>query len=114
MTLNDDRGGAALKARRALRFRFLHFVAPKPGPLFGRHALGCRLIKAKRQSDGRQGRARQEGAAGPFIGMTGLGASGPVEKLYEHFNIATKAVVNAAWKQLLSHARTIASAECRN
>jgi pyruvate dehydrogenase complex dehydrogenase (E1) component len=46
--------------------------------------------------------------------MTGFGASGPAEKLYEHFNIAAKAVVNAAWKQLLAHANTIASAECRN
>ena len=45
------------------------------------------LIKAKRQSDGRQGHARQEGAAGTFIGMTGFGASGPAEKLYEHFNM---------------------------
>jgi transketolase len=76
--------------------------------------LGCGLIKAKRQSDGRQGHARQEGAAGTFIGMTVVGASGPAQKLYEHFNIAAKAAVNAAWKQLLAHASTIASAECRN
>jgi len=27
--------------------------------------------------------------------MTGFGASGPAEKLYEHFDIAAKAVVNA-------------------
>jgi hypothetical protein len=60
--------------------------------------LGCGFIKAKRQSGRRSdnlGHARQEGAASTFVGMTGFGASGPAEKFYDHFNIATKAV-NAA------------------
>jgi transketolase len=38
----------------------------------------------------------KEGAAGTFIGMTGFGVSVPAEKLYEHFNTAAKAAVNAA------------------
>jgi transketolase len=33
---------------------------------------------------------------GPFIGMTGFGASGPYKALYEHFGITPKAVAEAA------------------
>lgn len=35
-----------------------------------------------------------------FIGMSGFGASGPAPKLFEHFGITSKAVVEAAKKQV--------------
>jgi transketolase len=37
---------------------------------------------------------------GPFIGMTGFGASGPYKALYEHFGITPKAVAEAALARL--------------
>jgi len=40
------------------------------------------------------------GDKGKFIGMHGFGASGPAEKLYEHFGITSKAVVEAVKSQL--------------
>ncbi|KKC40949.1 transketolase [Devosia epidermidihirudinis] len=40
------------------------------------------------------------GDKGRFVGMHGFGASGPIEELYEHFNITAKAVVEAATAQL--------------
>jgi len=40
------------------------------------------------------------GDKGRFIGMHGFGASGPAEKLYEHFGITSKAVVEAVKAQL--------------
>ncbi len=36
------------------------------------------------------------GSHGKFVGMSGFGASGPFEKVYEHFGINTAAVVEAA------------------
>jgi transketolase len=40
------------------------------------------------------------GGDGVFIGMTGYGASGPIEKLYEHFVITPKAVAAAVSARL--------------
>lgn len=40
------------------------------------------------------------GDTGRFVGMTGFGASGPIDDLYAHFGITTKAVVEAAKAQL--------------
>jgi len=40
------------------------------------------------------------GDKGRFIGMHSFGASGPAEKLYEHFGITSKAVVEAVKAQL--------------
>ncbi|MEO6015582.1 MAG: transketolase [Devosia sp.] len=40
------------------------------------------------------------GDKGRFVGMTGFGASGPAEQLYEHFGITAKAVVEAVTAQL--------------
>ncbi len=40
------------------------------------------------------------GDKGRFIGMHGFGASGPAEKLYEHFGITANAVVEAVKSQL--------------
>jgi transketolase len=36
------------------------------------------------------------GSDGAFVGMTGFGASGPADALYEHFNITADAIVAAA------------------
>jgi transketolase len=40
------------------------------------------------------------GDNGRFVGMTGFGASGEINDLYDHFGITTKAVVEAAKAQL--------------
>jgi len=40
------------------------------------------------------------GDKGRFVGMHSFGASGPIEKLYEHFGITAKAVVEAVTAQL--------------
>jgi transketolase len=40
------------------------------------------------------------GENGRFVGMTSFGASGPAEKLYEHFGISAKGVVEAVTAQL--------------
>jgi transketolase len=44
----------------------------------------------------RMGWDRWIGSDGTFIGMQSFGASGPAEKLYEHFGITPAAIVNAA------------------
>ena len=38
-----------------------------------------------------------------FVGMTGFGASGPAEQLYEHFGITTAAVIAAAARSIDNH-----------
>ncbi len=43
---------------------------------------------------------RYIGKKGGFIGMNSFGASGPAEKLYEHFGITTNAIIEAARKQV--------------
>jgi len=43
-----------------------------------------------------QGWSKWLGTNGQFIGMTGFGASGPAEELYEHFGITAKHVAQAA------------------
>jgi transketolase len=40
------------------------------------------------------------GSGGGFVGMTGFGASAPADKLFEHFGITAKAVVEAAKARL--------------
>ena len=37
---------------------------------------------------------------GGFVGMTGFGASAPIEDLYEHFGITAQAVVEAVKARL--------------
>ena len=41
------------------------------------------------------------GSRGGFIGMTGFGASGPAEQLFDHFGITATAIANEA-RRLLS------------
>ncbi len=48
----------------------------------------------------RQGWDAIIGSDGIFIGMTGFGASGPIEKLYPHFGITAQAVVKAVKTRL--------------
>jgi len=40
------------------------------------------------------------GDKGRFVGMTGFGASGPIDELYEFFSITPKAIVEAVTAQL--------------
>ncbi len=48
----------------------------------------------------RDGWDRWIGREGGFVGMTGFGASGPAEALYEHFNITAEAVAAEARKRV--------------
>ena len=50
----------------------------------------------------RFGRNRSLGEHGAFVGMTGFGASGPADALYEHFGITPDAIVAAATAGLRS------------
>lgn len=45
------------------------------------------------------------GEQGGFVGMTGFGASGPAEVLYEHFGITPRAIVEEAFRLLNEAAR---------
>jgi transketolase len=58
--------------------------------------LGTEKIRIAVEAGLRMGWDRFIGTEGKFIGMTGFGASGPAEKLYEKFGITAKAVVKAA------------------
>jgi transketolase len=57
--------------------------------------LGGDLPKIAIEAAVRFGWDRWIGRAGQFIGMKGFGASGPYQKLYEHFGITAQAVVAA-------------------
>ena len=57
--------------------------------------LGGDLPKIAIEAAVRFGWDRWIGANGQFIGMKGFGASGPYQKLYEHFGITSEAVVAA-------------------
>ena len=58
--------------------------------------MGTEKIRIAIEAAVRQGWDRFIGTDGIFIGMTGFGASGPAEQLYEHFGITAKAAVKAA------------------
>jgi transketolase len=55
--------------------------------------IGFAPIKVGIEAAVRQGWDAIIGADGIFVGMSGFGASGPYEKLYEHFGITADAVV---------------------
>ncbi len=66
-----------------------------------RHAvLGRAKVNIAIEAGVRQGWDRFIGRDGIFIGMDGFGASGPYEKLYEHFGITADAAVKAALARL--------------
>lgn len=62
--------------------------------------LGYGAIRIGIEAAIRQGWDKYLGIDGEFIGMTGFGASGPAEELYQHFGITADAVVTAALKRL--------------
>ncbi len=58
--------------------------------------LGSENTRIAIEAGVRTGWDRFIGVDGTFIGMTGFGASGPAEQLYEHFGITAEAVIKAA------------------
>ena len=60
--------------------------------------LGKETTRIAIEAGVRTGWDRFIGVDGSFIGMTGFGASGPAEQLYEKFGITAEAVVKAASK----------------
>jgi transketolase len=58
--------------------------------------LGEEPVRIAIEAGVRQGWDALIGATGTFIGMSTFGASGPYEKLYEHFGITADAAVKAA------------------
>ena len=67
----------------------------KQGKAYKEKVLGTEKIRIAIEAAVRSGWDRFIGQDGIFIGMTGFGASGPVEKLYQHFGITAEAVVKA-------------------
>jgi transketolase len=68
----------------------------RQGKAYREKILGTEKIRIAIEAGVRQGWDSFIGTDGIFIGMTGFGASGPAEKLYEHFGITAKAAVRAA------------------
>jgi transketolase len=68
----------------------------KQGKAYKEKLLGKEKIRIAIEAGVRLGWDPFIGLDGAFIGMTGFGASGPAEKLYEHFGITAKAAVRAA------------------
>ena len=68
----------------------------RQGKAYKDKLLGAEKIRIAIEAGVRTGWDRFIGLDGKFIGMTGFGASGPAEKLYEHFGITAKAAVKAA------------------
>jgi len=62
--------------------------------------IGAAPVNIAVEAAVRQGWDRFIGTDGIFIGMTGFGASGPIEELYLYFGITADAVVEAAQKRL--------------
>lgn len=62
--------------------------------------IGDAPVKIAIEAAVRQGWDRFIGTDGIFIGMTGFGASGPIDELYQHFGITADAVVAAAKAKL--------------
>ncbi|MRG54974.1 transketolase [Phyllobacterium sp. SYP-B3895] len=58
--------------------------------------LGDAPVKVAVEAAIRMGWDRFIGLDGIFVGMTGFGASGPIEELYKHFGITADAIVAAA------------------
>jgi transketolase len=61
-----------------------------------RAVIGDAPVKVAVEAAVRQGWDAVIGADGPFIGMTGFGASGPYMDLYRHFGITAAAIADAA------------------
>ncbi|MGD1036629.1 MAG: transketolase [Roseiarcus sp.] len=66
---------------------------------YRRHVLGDARVRVGVEAAVRQGWDALIGD-GPFVGMTGFGASGPYKQLYEHFGITPAKVAEAALTRL--------------
>jgi transketolase len=62
--------------------------------------LGAGTVRIGVEAAARFGWDRYLGDGGAFVGMSGFGASGPAEALYEHFGITSAAIVAEAEKRL--------------
>lgn len=62
--------------------------------------LGDRTVRVGVEAAMKFGWERWLGDNGAFVGMTGFGASGPADALYQHFNITADAIVAAASARL--------------
>jgi transketolase len=71
----------------------------KQGTAYKDKVLGTEKIRIAIEAAVRGTWDRFIGLDGIFIGMTGFGASGPIEKLYPHFGITAKAVLQAVKKK---------------
>ena len=63
---------------------------------YKKKVLGGETTRIAVEAAVRTGWDRFIGLDGTFIGMTGFGASGPIEALYKNFGITAEAVVKAA------------------
>ncbi len=70
------------------------------GDAYREKLLGGARARVAVEAGIEMGWSRLLGERGRFVGMTGFGASGPAEQLYEHFGITAKAVVEAVTAQL--------------
>ncbi|HEY7900705.1 MAG TPA: transketolase [Caulobacteraceae bacterium] len=66
------------------------------GAAYQMGTIGAAPVRIAVEAGVRQGWDRFIGEDGLFVGMTGFGASGPYETLYEHFGITATAVAKAA------------------
>jgi transketolase len=62
--------------------------------------LGPGTVRVACEAAMRFGWDRYLGERGGFVGMRGFGASGPADRLFEHFGITAEAIVAAARRQL--------------
>lgn len=62
--------------------------------------LGRGTVRVACEAAMRFGWDRYLGERGAFVGMTGFGASGPADRLFEHFGITTAAIVAGAQRLL--------------
>ena len=67
---------------------------------YKKQTLGEGAVRIAIEAAIQQGWDRYIGMDGAFIGMTGFGASAPIEDLYNHFEITAEAAVAAAKKRL--------------
>jgi len=67
---------------------------------YKKRLVGDAPVKVAIEAAIRQGWERFIGDKGVFIGMSGFGASAPIEALYPHFGITAKAIVDAAKMRL--------------
>lgn len=72
----------------------------KQDPAYQAALIGNAPVKIAIEAAIRLGWDRFIGLDGIFIGMTGFGASGPIEALYPHFGITAEATVKAAEARL--------------